>query len=685
MKNEFKPATDFSRRRFVQAASAGAATLSMGGGLLTAVADSVAAIPSAPRPNRAPLASQPFMLLPLGSVKPTGWLRRQLEIQAAGQSGHLDEFWWSVGPQSGWLGGLGEAWERGPYYLDGLLPLAWLLDSAPLKAKAQKFIDWTLSNAQPSGMIGPKANDDWWPRMVMLKVLTQYHELTQDPRVIPVMTQYFHYQLREMPERPLFEWGRFRWQDEIVSIIWLYNRTGDEQLLELAHLLCKQGWNWRAAFADFPFKEPVTLREDYQSFTTTSTKPRAADRGMFSHGVNNAMGLKASPVWSIVSGSAEDRAAIHSQLATLDDFHGQTIGLYAADEHFAGRNPSRGVELCAVVEAMYSLELAVAITGDVRLADRLERIAYNALPAAFSDDMWTHQYDQQTNQIQCSVAWGPWGTNGAAAGLFGLEPQSGCCTANFHQGWPKLTASLWMASIDGGLAAMVYAPCEVTTVVRDVPVRLSVVTDYPFRDEAQIHLDPVKALSFPLKLRVPSWARGVKVNVNGRAAKTPIKDGFVTLQRLWRKGDRVDLIFDFETRAVQGFNQSVSIEHGPLLFSLPIGERWEKLLDRGPQDQPELVADWEVYPTTAWNYGIDQNTTFYRSERAVPAIPFSSEAPAVTVTVNARPVPQWTTDLHYAPPPPPSPVSVASTSHQRIELIPYAAAKLRITSFPVVK
>src|SRR5579862_2386545 len=148
--------------------------------------------------NRAPLAPNAFYFLPLGSIRPQGWLKNQLEIQANGLGGHLDETWADVGPNSGWLGGKGESWERGPYFLDGLIPLAWTLNDDRLKAKAQRFVDWTLDHQAPNGMIGPASNDDWWPRYVILKALTQYQEFTGDARVIPVMDRYFRYQLGEL-------------------------------------------------------------------------------------------------------------------------------------------------------------------------------------------------------------------------------------------------------------------------------------------------------------------------------------------------------------------------------------------------------------------------------------------------------------------------------------------------------
>lgn len=635
---------------------------------------------STPPRNRAPLAPQPFFLLPTGSIRPAGWLKRQLEIQARGMGGRLDETWPDVGPNSGWRGGKGESWERGPYFLDGLLPLAWALDDAALKAKAQTFISWTLDSAQPNGMFGPRSNDDWWPRMVMLKVLTQYHELTGDERVIPLMTSYFVHQLDALPARPLKDWGRFRWQDGVVSVLWLYNRTGDERLLRLARLLKEQGWDWRRQFE----RDPPVARVTRADLKLDEKGADGADNGLkdpalSTHGVNQAMGLKSAPVWSVVSGDAADRAFVRRQLAALDEHHGLPMGIFAADEHLAGRSPSGGVELCAVVEAMYSLEHAMAITGDAALGDRLERIAFNALPAAFTDDMWAHQYDQQPNQIRAGVHKGPWTTNGDEANMFGLEPHFGCCTANFHQGWPKLLSALWMATDDGGLAAVAYAPAELETVVGGARVGIVSATDYPFRDTVALTVSPERPVAFPLKLRVPAWSRGMAVRVNGRPVEAARSGGYAVIARTWAKGDRVDIAFGNRTEALPGPDAAVSVAHGPLLYVLPIGERWTKLKQRG------LSADWRTEPTTPWNYGLPANAVFRRVERPVSPVPFARTAPPSAITVDAVRVPEWQAEGAYASPPPRGPVVVRDARPEVVTLIPYGAAKLRITAFPTVR
>jgi DUF1680 family protein len=518
--------------------------------------------------------------------------------------------------------------------------------------------------------------------MVMLKVLTQYSELTGDPRVIPVMEKYFRYQLQELPNRPLRDWGKFRWQDELLSVIWLYNRTGSPYLLDLAQMLHKQGFDWEAQFADFKYTKRMT-----SAILDLEEGQGLKDTALSTHGVNNGQAIKTGPVWSQVSGSDTDRPAVLRMISELNKYHGMPNGMFSCDEHLAGLDPSQGSELCTVVEYMFSLEHSLTILGDPSLGDRLEVLAFNALPGTLTDDMWAHQYDQQPNQVECSLHRRPWSTNGPESNLFGLEPNFGCCTANFHQGWPKFANSLFMVSGGQqdreGLVAAVYAPCEVNTVLQGTPIRVVEETGYPFKGAIHFTIMPATPVGFPLQLRIPAWATDATITVNGEKMPTPQPGSFARIERTWKENDQVILTLPMKPRVSRWFNNSIAIERGPIVFSYGIGESWVKLRNRG------LTADWQVFPTNEWNYAliIDSESpekSIKTVETEVGQSPFAGKHVPVRLQVKARQLTAWRAEDGAANPIPESPV-VSDQPEETITLIPYAAAKLRITAFPQCK
>jgi len=616
-----------------------------------------------------PLALEP---LPLGRVEPAGWLKSQLRIQADGLTGHLDEFWPDV-RDSAWFGGGAEGWERAPYWLDGAIPLAFLLRDEPLLARVRRYVGLILDRQGDDGWLGPRAANsaapvDVWSHFLIDKALVQYHEATGDARVLEAVVRDLRMLLGHLDAQPLFNWGRYRWFEGLVSIYYAYARTGEARLLRLARRLHAQGFDWKA---------------HYRGEDVTVPTPR---RGMWKwdkHVVNTAMALKGNALWSRLSGRAADRAFAHRMFEILDRHHGQVTGIFTGDECLAGKSPIQGTELCAVAEAMYSLEHLVSILGDPAFADRLERIAFNAWPATNAPDMWSHQYDQQVNQVQCTI--NPeclWATNGPDSNLFGLEPNFGCCTANLHQAWPKFAASLWMKTPDEGLAAAAYAPSVARFESRGVPVTVALDTGYPFREELRFTVTVARPVAFPLLVRVPAWAEGATLG------DTPVRPGtFHRVEREWQGTTDLVLRLPMRAAASRRYNDAVALERGPLVYALKIGEAWKRVNEEKPGREPPH-ADWEVRPTTPWNYALAvdarnpaASVTF--EERPIGACPFSPEGAPVLATVKGRKVP-WAIKHGWADETPRSPVR-SGEPEESLSLIPYGCTNLRVTEFPVLE
>ena len=592
-------------------------------------------------------------------LKPSGWLQRQLELQAGGLAGNLDKVWRDV-RDSRWIGGDAEGWERVPYWLDGFIPLAYLLDDDDLKARAKRYIDAILSNQREDGWICPCGDDeipgyDTWAVQLISKVLTVYYRCAGDERIPGALYRVLknYYELLKSGRIRLFDWGKARWFEAFVAIRFVYARCREPWLQELGRILREQGL-------------------DYSRMTETWKRP--LNQWTFhTHIVNMAMMLKSEAVSCDLLG--EEYSGLAERLyEILDRWNGTPVATFTGDECLSGLRPIQGTELCAVVEFMYSYKWLYAATGDPVWAERLERCAFNALPATISDDMWAHQYDQMSNQISCEKFPGRslFRTNGPESHIFGLEPNYGCCTADHGQGWPKFVLSSFM--LDGDAVENVV---PVPAVLDADSIHVELETDYPFKTRFLYRLFAKRDVTF--RIRIPSWAEDITVNGERAAAAS-------SLEFPLRAGETREIHIAYDRRAV--FRERPhglwTAELGSLVFSVPIP--YEKIPHEYVQNGVERkypYCDYEYRRAGEWSFAYSGDS-LSAEERTPGEIPFSSVEPPVVMKAKAAPI-DWGLEDGFETVCAAYPQSTEPLGAEReIELWPYGCAKLRMTQLPKI-
>jgi DUF1680 family protein len=628
--------------------------------------------------NRPPLAPDPLIKLPLGSVRPEGWLRRQLVLESQGFSGKLEEIsQFCKFDGNEWTSPAGQGkfgWEEVPYWLRGYVDLGYILQDPAIIRRANQWLNAVIATQRPDGYFGSQSNIDservngvrtrmldLWPNMTMMFALRSLYEATGDARILPFLTRYFRWQTTIPLEDFLSaSWQKQRAGDNLDSVYWLYNRTGQPWLLDLARVNHERTDDWSGGIASW---HNVNFAECFR------------EPAQFFQQVKDARYLNATV----------------RNYDTMRRLYGQVPGGgYAADENarpgFNG--PRNGTETCAWAEMMFSDEILVGITGDRTWADRAEEIAFNSFPASMTPDLKGLHYITSPNQVQLDRAnKAPMIQN--TGEMFGYDPYGyRCCQHNAAFGWPYFSEHLWMATRDNGLAAVLYAPSQVKAKAGDgAEVTLAETTDYPFDESIAITVGTPRTVRFPLMLRVPEWCADPSVSLNGkRLSASGGGHGWLVLDRAWNAGDKVVLTLPMKI-GVQVWKENrntVSVSRGPLTYSLKIGERWVR--DSGTDEFPGE----DVYPTTPWNYGLVLNAGQPEASFEVVKTgktaeqPFAAEDAPIQLRAQGRRIPQWKLEPNgMAGEVQPGPVS-SDQPVEPITLIPMGAARLRIASFPQI-
>jgi hypothetical protein len=639
--------------------------------------------------NRTPLEPSRFISLPITSVLPKGWLLAVLERQRDGLSGHLDEISvWLQKDGNAWLSRDGKGkygWEEVPYWLRGYIQLAYLFNDPKMIAESQVWIDGALNSQRPDGDFGPdqKFGDDhtrdFWANMLMMFCLETYYEHSHDPRVIDLMTKYFKYHL-SLPDNQLLThyWQKMRGGDELYSIYWLYNRTGDPDLLKLAGKIHRVTADWEM----------------------DGTLPNW-------HNVNIAESFREPAEHYLQTHNPAELQDTYADFNVVRKLYGQVPGgMFGSDENCRPgySDPRQAVETCGMVEQMLSDELLMQMTGDPFWADNCENVAFNSYPAALTPDMRALRYLTAPNMVVSDDKNHSPGIQNSGPFLLMNPFSSRCCQHNHSMGWPYFDKHLWLATPDNGLCAAVYSASDVTAQVGDgEKIRIEEETHYPFDEKINLTVHAGRAVTFPLYLRIPGWCKSADVLVNGKKLSVaPEADKYVRIERECKNNDVVtlDLPMEISVQRWTANHDSVSVNYGPLTFSLKIGEHigrvdssrtaigdsgWQKTAD------PEEWPSFSYHPATPWNYGLvlddahpEKSFTIKKLPWPKDDYPFTPESAPVELTVAAEQIPQWTLDRYgLCSVLQPSPAR-SDQPVEKVTLIPMGATRLRISAFPTI-
>ena len=609
-----------------------------------------------------------FQFLTSNEIKPLGWMKRQLELEAEGLCGNLDRVWPDV-RDSQWIGGDREGWERVPYWLDGFIPLAYLLDDDGMKARAKHYIDRILSFQQADGWICPNGETprkeyDIWAIHLIAKVLVVYYECAKDERIPEVLYRLMKnfYDGILSGDISVFRWGQYRWFEGFIALNFLKEYYPDAE--------------WISALAKCLKETGI----DYETVMHTWERP-LNKWTFYTHVVNLAMMLKDEAITHELLGEEYTNRA-ERLYQHLMQYNGMPTGAFTGDECLSGISPIQGTELCGIVELMYSFEHLYAHTGDRKWAERLETVAFNALPATITDDMWAHQYVQMTNQIDCTPFPNRpiFRTNGRETHVFGLEPNFGCCTANFGQGWPKLMLSAFMKSSDGLICA-VPLPSKASVCYKGVPVAVTLETDYPFRNRFVYRVQAEQKTAMKLRVRVPSFAKSLTVNGKPMNRRNQLVFGG------FDAGETViEVTFETTPTLVKRPYNLYVAKCGSLLFSLPVKSEIKTVeYEKNNVERKAPYCDYHYKGVSDWNYAFATRELTAEERTPNADVPFSSDSPSLVLKASLCHI-DWGLEEGYETVCRKTPSRRKALDEPKtVTLYPYGCAKLRMTELPIIK
>jgi hypothetical protein len=578
-----------------------------------------------------------FIPMSPGAVTPTGWIKDWAEDAANGITGHLDEY--SSVFSEGWKGhsfkavgvtseGTGWPLEQCAYWLDGAIRLGYILNDTALINKVSKrlnivvngvlnggesFIYWKPKTilTDTTGRIDPSFNN--WAHSHMGRALVAYYQATHDQRILKALVKvYKSYPLPSLKPR-FFQNGA----ENLDPMTETYLLSGDKTILDSILSYSKRASN-----------KSVIDRWDQGKFTA-------------GHDVLYYENIRLPALLNPWTGNKTDLDASINAIEWGEKYNLLPIGVCSGEEALAGIGATRNVETCNISASIWTFLWMLRITGERSYSDRIEKIFFNAASAPVSRDFSTLCYYQSANRYNDTLPGTiPYSNSIHEYKFTNLGVGALCCPGNLSRIIPNYIINMWMFTMDKGLAATLYGPCNLhTRIANNVSVDIECKTSYPFEESINMSVNPEKDIEFPLYLRIPVWCRNPEIKINDTKIDLKQESGeFVKVSRLWKKNDKITLYFPMNIKVAKGRetpypkirypwkkvkmikdttinNPFECVYYGPLLFSLAIKD-----------ETPNKVT-----PNAKFNFALDVNPDSIETQ----------------ITVTRKPMPEkwdWSLD-----------------------------------------
>ncbi|MDP4186220.1 MAG: glycoside hydrolase family 127 protein, partial [Bacteroidota bacterium] len=418
-----------------------------------------------------------FIPLEIGEIKPTGWLKDWANDAAHGITGHLDEYidvfkhgWKGYGFQARGVNEDGTGWplEQCSYWLDGAVKLGYILHDTTLIRKTSSRLDLVVNGVLKNGesFIYWKPQsvvNDWfnnWGHGLMGRALVSYYQATHDPKIMQALQKVY----QTFPVRVSRDSTECmqRGATNIDAMVETYLMSGDKTILDKIIAYSKNN---------------SVIDEE-----TRWNNKRVIDPS-FHHGVTFYETSRVPAMMYSWTGNSKELNASKKVLAWGEEKHLLPVGVCSSQEFLSGIGSFRNIETCDVPTSMWTFLWMMRQTGERNWGDKIEKIFFNAGPAPLARDFKTMCYYQSLNRFSNKLP-----EEAIIPGKDDLKftdhgHEVLCCVGNCNNTIPDYISSMWMATMDNGLAATLYGPCKVAQQVKNEKVTINCNTTYPFDDK----------------------------------------------------------------------------------------------------------------------------------------------------------------------------------------------------------